>query len=71
MKLMKIFWKMCWMLSILILVLKVYGEPLKLIKSFISAVLGEVVREIILNLGDSKATPVRDIPADMLKSLLI
>ena len=34
MKSLQILWKMCWMLSILILVLKELGEPLKLMKKF-------------------------------------
>ena len=33
-EIMQILWKMCWMLSILILVLKELGEPLKLMKNF-------------------------------------
>ena len=34
MKVMQILWKICWMLSVLILVLTELGEPLKLIKHF-------------------------------------
>ena len=57
------------MLSILILVLNELGEPLKLIKKFsFQPVPEEMVREIILNLDGSKATPVGDIPSDILKS---
>ena len=59
MKLMQILWKMCWMLSILILVLKELRESLKLMKIFISP---NTAR------GSSKATPLGDIPADILKS---
>ena len=57
------------MLSIPILVLKELGEPLKLIKNFsFQPVPEDLVREIILSLDASKATPVGDIPADILKS---
>ena len=48
---------MSWTLPILILVLKELGEPSE-----------DLVREIILSLGGSKATPVGYITADMPKS---
>ena len=57
------------MLSIPILVLKELGEPLKLIKNFsFQPVPEDLVREIILSLDACKATPVGNIPADILKS---
>ena len=34
MKLMQLLWKICWKISVLILVLKELGEPLKLMKNF-------------------------------------
>ena len=57
------------MLSILILVLKELGEPLKPMRNVsFQPVPEDLVREIILSLDGSKATPAGDIPADILKS---
>ena len=66
---MQILWKMCWMLSVLILVLKKLREPLKLTKNIsFKPVPEDLVHEINLSLDSSKTIPVGDIPADMLKS---
>ena len=71
MKVMQILWKICWTLSIFILALKESGEPMKLMKKFsFQPVQEDLVRKIILSLDGSKATPVGDIPADMLKSMV-
>ena len=70
MKVMQIPWKMCWMLSILILILEERIRRTAKTNEKISfqPVPEDLIREIILSLDGCKATPVGGVPLDMLKS---